>query len=281
MAVTFRGSAVTPLISVFQDTNTSVPVVAIVNSFRSRVKVDILRAVNQLDSFYAATGSTANRVMPLMRVSVGPADGVQGGIEVKERGVWDTSLSAHDPGVKLLYHPGAFAPDGLQLAVNWSDKPAVWNQFTSRQATHAEQFLSWDNLVCPALASSKDCALYPGQAMIIEQVAAIPTGGACWFQFAWEEDEIDEGYDIAGNVKAFEANVSQAKVLVITDKDRDLPDPEIDIIETDSNGNFNLKVASEVKASVFVQHRDLESLFTAPGRPYIQKPDEGEEEEPE
>ena len=270
MAITWRGSTVTPKIDGNPPLNGNVATFAIVNTFRSRVLVNVLRLVNQLDVVENPTGTTSNRIMPIIRARRCAASDVSGGFEIKARPAWDTSINTPDPGVKLLFDPGQFgAPDSTIVANNRGGP--FWQQFTARQTTAIEQFLTFDNFCVPAMAASKDVVIRPGEALIIEQVAALPTGGVSFFNIAWEEDTIDAGYDVAGNVQLSGSPVSGAKVILVTDSSPSLPNPKVEVLTTGVPGTFIKKLASGVKAAVFVQHENGGTKYTDEGKPYIEK----------
>jgi hypothetical protein len=271
MAVTWRGSVVTPQILGMPPDNGSVVSLAIVNTFRSRAKVDILRIVCQLDVTQPTATVQTDRIMPMMRSRRCSAADVSGGILVAARPPWDTALNAPDPGVEIRVNPGAYGgPDTDVIAV--TPGAPVWQQFTNRHASLIRQFRSEDNSMLPALAATKDYLLQPGEALIIEQVAALPTGGTSWFQIAWEEDQVDAGYVVGGTVELSGSPVTGAKVLLVTDSTTAMTAPSIETLTTDSNGEFSKTLASDVKAAVFVQHSSGGTLYTDEGKPFIEKP---------
>jgi hypothetical protein len=253
------------------DTNGNAVVLAVVNTFRSRANVDILRLVCQMDNAEPPTGAVASRVMPIMRARRCAAADVSGGIAVQARPAWDTAINSPDDGVRVLFNPGTFGgPDTLIAAANRSG--SVWQQYTMRQASAVEQVLSQDNFCVPALAATNDFILRPGEALIIEQQAGLPTGGTSWFQIAWEEDQIDAGYVVGGTVNLSGSPVSGAKVLVVTDSATDMPAPEIETLTTGAPGTFSKTLASGVKAAVFVQHENGGTKYSDEGKPYIEAP---------
>lgn len=270
MALTWRGSTVTPMIQAMPALNGNVVVFAIVNTFRSRAKINVLRLVTQLDVAEPPTGTTSNRVMPIMRARRCAASNVSGGVEIKARPAYDTTINDPDPGIKVLFDPGAFGgPDTVITATN--RRGPMWEQFTNRQASAVEQSISWDNFCVPCLAASKDIVLAPGEAFIIEQQAALPTGGAAFFEVAWEEDRIDAGYEVGGSVQLSGSPVAGAKVLLVTASDNAMPSPEVETLITGAPGTFSKTLASGVKAAVFVQHENGGTKYTDEGKPFIEK----------
>jgi hypothetical protein len=269
MPITWRGSAVTPLITTQLRTDESKVVFAIVNTFRSRCNVIVLRMVCQLDATEAAIGN--GRVMPMMRARRCASADVVGGIALTGRAAWDTTLNTPDTGVEVLYDPGMHG--GVETAITATGSGhQVWQQFTARQLTGAEQQLSWDNFVVPAFAATGAGYLAPGEALIVQQTASLPTGGTAWFQIAWEEDQIDAGYVLAGTVNLNGEPVSGAKVLLVTDSSTGLPTPTLETITTGAPGTFSKTLASGVKAAVFVQHEAGGTKYTDEGKPFIEKP---------
>jgi hypothetical protein len=272
MPITWRGSTVTPQIQAMPPNNGNVVVFAIVNTFRSRCVVDILRLVCQGDSIEPPTGATANRVMPIMRARRCAAADVSGGVQINARPAWDTAIGDPDPGVLVLFDPGAYGgPDTAITAVNRGGP--MWQQYTMRQASAIEQVLSQDNFMVPTMASSADIYLRPGEALVIEQQAPLnPTGGVHWFQVAWEEDQIDEGYVVGGTVNLSGSPVNGAKVLLVTDATTGMNNPSIETLTTGAPGTFSKTLASGVKAAVFVQHEAGGTRYSDEGKPFIEGP---------
>jgi len=271
MAVTWRGSTVTPMLQAQVPNDGSVPVFAIVNTFRSRCTVDILRLVCQFDVNEAPTSNTANRIMPIMRARRVAATDVSGGLLVSARPAWDTTIGAADPGVEVRCNPGAFGGPDTAITITSPGGP-LWQQFTARQATGVEQFQSYDNSCLPALAASFDMILRVGEALVIEQAARIPTGGASWFEIAWEEDQIDAGYEVGGTVTLSGSPVTGARVLLVTDSATAMTTPAVEPLTTDGSGEFSRTLASGVKAAVFVQHEAGGTKYTDEGKPFLEKP---------
>jgi hypothetical protein len=271
MAITWRGSVVTPQIQAMPDTNGNVVVLAIVNTFRSRCNVPILRLTNQYDVNENPTGNTANRVMPIIRTRRCAAADVSGGVLINTRTPWDTTVNSPDPGLEIRYDPGAYGgPDTLITAANRG--APVWQKYTMRQAAQDGQVLGEDSNSVPAFAVTGAGYLAPGEALIIEQVAAIPTGGVIFFNIAWEEDQVDSGYVVGGTVNLSGSPVSGAKVLLVTDSDAAMPSPKIETLTTGAPGTFSKTLASGVKASVFVQHDASGTKYTDEGKPFIEAP---------
>jgi hypothetical protein len=121
--------------------------------------------------------------------------------------------------------------------------------------------------------SGQHLYLDPGEALVVTWTNATqPVGGYAIFNAAWEEDTTDAGYTISGNVTLSSAAVSGAKVILVTDIDRDMPAPQVEVITTGAPGTWSKTLASGVKADAFVQYRNGETLYTDEGKPYLAKP---------
>jgi hypothetical protein len=271
MPVTWRGSTVTPQLQAMLPTGGSRPVFAIVNTFRSRCTVNVLRLVCQFDVTEAPTSNVANRVMPIMRTRRVAAANVSGGLRVAARPAWDTAIGAADPGVEVRCDPGAFGGPDTVITLDTPDAP-LWQQYTARQATGVEQFQSYDNACLPAMALSFDMLLRVGEALVIEQIAQLPTGGVAWFQIAWEEDQTDAGYVVGGTVTLNSSPVAGARVLLVTDAATSMTAPSVEPLTTDGGGAFSRTLASGVKAAAFVQHEDGGTQYSDEGKPFLEAP---------
>jgi hypothetical protein len=267
MPVDFRGSTVTPPINCPPDSGEYV--FALVNTIRSRHKVNVLRFISVGDSVELST--TAGHIMPLLKTWRCNCSQISGGVEIIKRPAWDTAIDLPDPAVKLLYS-GYGVSESNRISVTSRIGPA-WQQFMQRGATTVEQRRSMDNSMLSRLTVVEDFSLLPGQALVVSwEHGTQPVGGAVFFNIAWEEDTYDAGYDVGGIVTLGGSPVSGAKVLLVTDTDRDLPAPELEVLTTGAPGTWTKKLASGVKASVFVQARDGETLYTDEGKPFIAKP---------
>jgi len=267
MPVDFRGSTVTPPINCPPDSGEYV--FALVNTIRSRHKINVLRFVSVGDSVEIST--TAGHIMPLLKTWRCSCGQISGGVEIIKRPAWDTTIDSPDPAVKLLYS-GYGVSESNRISVASRTGPA-WQQFMQRGATTVEQRRSQDSSMLSRLTAVEDFSLLPGQALVVSwEHGTQPVGGSVFFNIAWEEDSYDAGYTISGEVTLNSVAVSGAKVLVVTDTDRDLPSPELEIITTGAPGTWSKTLASGVKASVFVQSRDGETLYTDEGKPYLKKP---------
>lgn len=267
MAVQFVGSTVTPQIACSPTSGDYV--FALVNTIRSLRKVNVLRFVAVGDSLEVST--TAGHIMPLLKTWRCACTAISGGVSIDKRPPWDTAVNNPDPNVKLFYS-GYGVSEANRITVSARTGPA-WEQFIQRGATAVEQRRTQDNSMLSRLTAVEDFSLLPGQALVVSwEHGTQPVGGSIIFNIAWEEDEYDAGYDISGAVTLSGSPVSGAKVLVVTDTDRDLVDPELEVITTGAPGTWTKKLASGIKASVFVQSRAGETLYTDEGKPYIAKP---------
>jgi hypothetical protein len=230
--------------------------------------VNVLRFVAVGDSLEVST--TAGHIMPLLKTWRCACTDISGGVSIDKRPPWDTAVNNPDPNVKLLYS-GYGVSEANRITVSARTGP-TWQQFIQRKATAVEQVRSLDSSMLSRITSVEDFILLPGQALVVSWEHGVqPVGGSLIFNIAWEEDEYDVGYDVGGSVTLDSNPVSGAKVIVVTDTDRDLSSPELEVITTGAPGTWTKKLASGVKASVFVQARDGETLYTDEGKPYIQK----------
>lgn len=271
MPITWRGSTVTPQLQTMLATGANKPVLAIVNTFRSRAVVRVLRLVCQFDGNEAPTATTANRVMPIMRARRVAAANVSGGLRLAARPAWDTALGAADDGVLVLCDPGAFGGPDTAITIASPGGP-LWQQYTMRQGSSVEQVRSEDNFCLPAIATAAPCVLRVGEALVVQQIANLPTGGVSWFQLAWEEDETDAGYVVGGTVTLSAVPVSGARVLLVTDDATSMDAPTVEPLTTNGSGAFSRTLASGVKAAAFVQHQDGGTQYTDEGKPYLEAP---------
>jgi hypothetical protein len=265
MAITWRGSTSTPPIMASPDNGEWV--FALVNTFRSRRHINIVRFAATGDSIENST--TAGHIMPLLKTWRVPAANVSGGVEILRRPAWDTTIDDPDPAIRLLY-AGYGQSEANRITVTGQTGP-VWQQFIQRSATAVRQRRSSDNSMLSRVSAVDDFHLYPGEAIAVSwQFGTQPVGGSIFFNIAWEEDETDAGFTLGGTVTLSGSPVSGAKVHILTDSDRDMPDPQIEQVVTDGSGEWSKTLATGVKASVFVQHREGETFYTDEGKPYIE-----------
>jgi hypothetical protein len=265
MAITWRGSCVTPRVTGYPVN--SQYVFALVNTFRSRHKINVLRFVAMGDSL-ERTADTAGHIMPLLKTWRCSCANITGGISVDTRAPWDTAINAPDPHVKVLYA----GYDSGSITVSGQTGPA-WEQYIQRQCTAVEQRRTIDNSMLSRLTSVEDFVLLPGQAIVVSwEQGTRPVGGAVFLNIAWEEDLTDAGYTLGGTVTLESAAVSSATVFVLTDSVVDMTNPELETFTTASNGTWSTTLATGVKAAAFVQHKDGSDLYTDEGKPFIEGP---------
>ena len=267
MAVVWRGSIGTQPITGFPVQ--AAMVFALVNTFRSRSRVNVLRFVTLGDSL--ETSLNAGHIMPLLKAWRCPAANVTGGVELSMRPAWDTNVNAPDPGVKVFYSSYE-TPRETRLAATGLVGP-VWEQFTTRNATSVDQRRMIDNSVLSRLTAGNDFSIDPGQALVVTwHYATQPMNNTVFFNFAWEEDQTDAGFTLGGNVTLSGSPVTGALVHVLTDTSIDMPAPGYQQFTTDGSGNWSTTLATGVKAAAFVQHRVGATLYTDEGKPYVEGP---------
>jgi hypothetical protein len=267
MAVDYRGSTVTPPIVGYP--NSGEYVFALVNTIRSRHRINILRFIAMGDTIELSTA--AGQIMPLLRTWRCSCSQVSGGVEIIKRPAWDTAINSPDPAVKLLYS-GYGVSESNRITLSARTGP-VWEQFISRQMSSANQVKTQDQSMLSRLTTAKDFVLLPGEAIAVSwEQGTQPVGGSIFLNIAWEEDEYDLGYNVSGTVTLEAVPVTGASVIMVTDSDGALPNPEVEILSTDASGAYTKKLASGIKASVFVQHDIGGTLYTDEGKPYIEKP---------
>jgi len=264
MAVTFRGSCATQYMIPTPNTDCFV----IEASARAKCKVNILRIVMQFDTLAISTG--AGRIMPLIKAAK-VTGSATGGMILQGKVAWDTAINSPDDGVYLRLDPG-FAGGACSDIVVTGTKKTLSEVFCHRLASGAEQWVA-DGVDIVSPMADGPIVLQPGELLAISwNETSTPIGGTASLQIAWEEDGLGTEYTISGNVTLSSVAQSGAKVLVVTDLDRDLPNPQLEVITTGAPGTWSKTLASGVKASVFVQHRSGETLYTDDGKPYIAKP---------
>lgn len=263
MAVTFLGSATTPHIALSAGV-----MFTIANTFRSRCAIDLKRLVSQVDPT-GPPSATAGHVMPMLRTRRCAAASISGGVLIPARAAWDTAVNAPDSGVEIRHSGGYF---GAPLTVTLGDR--LWQQFTSREASAAEQRRTEDFLQVPNLAAGGNSVqLLPGQALAIECVYGTqPTAGTAFFQLMWAEDQTDAGYTLGGKVTLAAANVAGARVHVLTAPAVDMVGAQVETLVTNGTGDYAQTLATGVKAAVFVQHESGGVQYTDEGKPFIEGP---------
>jgi len=264
MAVTFRGSCATQYMLPTPNSDCFVFEV----SARAKCKVNILRIVMQFDTLAISTG--AGRIMPLIKANK-VTGSATGGMILAGKVPWDSTINAPDSGVYLRLDPG-FAGGSSSDIVVTGTKKAMAEAFCHRLASGAEQWLAEDSVIVSPMTDAP-VVLNPGELLAITwNETSTPIGGVASLLVAWEEDSLGTEYTVGGSVTLAGSPVSGAKVLVVTDLDRDLPAPQLEVLTTGAPGTWSKTLAAGVKASVFVQSRTGETLYTSDGKPFIAKP---------
>lgn len=266
MAITFRGTLVTPLIALPTRTNVEQTVFVLHNSFRSRCNVRVLRAVLQLDANDApATGSTA--ICPLFRARRVSISGTFSPFSntVPGRVALDTAVNAPDPGVRAYYSGGPYAL--VESQAGFASNNVLWGSYTTKQVSQAEQFNSWDNLLLP----KEGVVLERNTALYITVSMNLPLGGDYWLQIMWEEDQIDPGVTIAGVVTEGGSPSESANVLLLTSSSPVMDAPcEVEAYETNTDGAFSFLVSSLTYATVVAtKNGGLGTLYTSEAKPFL------------
>jgi len=265
MAITWRGSTVTPSIQCSPINGDYV--FALVNTFRSRKKINIIRFVVMGDSNEVST--TVGHTMPLLKTWRCSCSSVAGGVEIRRRPAWDTQIDSPEANVKLLYS-GYGVSESNRITVSARTGP-IWGHFIQRAVTTVEQRRTQDNSVLSRLTIIEDFSLMPGQAIVVSwEHGTQPVGGSIIFNIAWEEDEVDTGFTVGGTVTLNSNPVNGAKVFLLTDNNVDMPDPDLEVLSTNASGQFSKQVATGIKAAVFVQHQNGGVKYTDEGKPYIE-----------
>jgi hypothetical protein len=267
MAVTWRGSTVTPPIVGYPTSGEYV--FALVNTTRSRSKINVLRFICMGDSVELST--TAGHIMPLIKTWRCACTAVTGGVEIRRRPAWDTAIDSPDDGIKLLYS-GWGVSESNRIDVSARTGPA-WEQFVQRACTTAEQRRTQDNSVLSRLTSVEDFSLSPGQALVVSwEHGTAPVGGSMFFNIAWEEDQVDTGFAVSGTVTLDSSPVSGATVFIMTDSTVDMTNPELSVTSTNALGQYTKQVATGTKVAAFVQYKDGTDLYTDEGKPFVEGP---------
>lgn len=260
MAITFRGSATGP--AILGNEQLTQPLFVLENQLGSRVNVNVRRLLLQLDATTALTS-----VMPLVKTS--RAVNVSGGARVAES-KFDTTQT-HDPRVRLALAAG----DAFPITATAGD--TVWQQFLSRQHTAGEQNIAADGNALPSFVDTpgKNFVVRPGEAIICQVFAPNLTSNTLqmnnWtIQVVWEEDSVAT-YAISGQVTLSAVPVVGARVLVIEADDDLLTNPVIVGTQiTDGSGNWSSSIKVGKIGAVFTQYKSGATLYTAPGRPFLQ-----------
>lgn len=263
MAITFRGSVATGVMTVDSGT----VALAIECTPYAKVRVDILGIMAQLDSLVAVAAT--GRISPLFRVQ--KVTGVtSGGLLLTGIGAFDTSLT-HDTGVIVRQSLGRNGGSGSDIS--YTGTPSnVKAYFSTHNTSIYGQMLPLPCCNTFSLPSSAHLYLNPGESLLVTWLDGTnPVGGEAFFTVAWEEYSLGTEYSLSGQVTISGTGVSGAKVILVTDTNRDMPTPQVEVVSTDGSGNWSKTLASGIKADAFVQYRSGETLYTAEGKPYLTK----------
>ncbi len=260
MAVSFTGGAQFP--AVLGNNATIQHIFALENQIGSRVDVNVRRLTVQNDPQIALTA-----VMPQVKVSRGV--NISGGIILDKTAFLTTQTS--DPKVQLR---SALA-EGAKIAATQGD--TVWQQYTSRLHTAAEQVLVTDESLLPRLVDSAafDFKLRPGENMLVTVVGAVGTSNPAlshnWLMNCiWEEDTRPT-FAISGVVTLSGSPVTGAIVTIIEADDLDMTNPVLrEKIVTPPGGAWASTISTGKVGAAFVQYRVGATYYTAPGSPYLQ-----------
>lgn len=260
MAVTFIGTARTyPIIG---NNDLVQNLFAIENGIASRVNVNVRRLLVQNDALVVLTA-----VMPIVKTS--RATNINGGL-VLDKGPFDTTQSS-DKAVILR------APAYESARITGTPGDTVWQQYTVRQHTAAEQNIAEDKNLLPLLIADagKEFKLRPGENLLVRVVAAIGTSNPAltnnWIvACVWEEDEIST-FNINGVVTLNAVPIVGAKVIIVEAKDKSLTDAILWEVKTTATGGvWSSTIRSGWVGGVFVQYETGGTLYTAPGSPFLE-----------
>ena len=257
MAVTFRGSLCTNSFNPIDGCN----ILVIDVSARSRCTVKILKLGCEVDTYYPSV--VAGKTMPMIRVQkfVGTATG---GYVLTNKVPFDTTINSPDSGIRFRVCSGLVDTSNITLT---GTPVTMWQDYTIRQCTGAEQFLSDTH---GFTTESGSVLVRPGELLAVKWIeGTVTAGGSVFLKVAWEEDQTDAGYTVSGTVTLSGVPVTGAKVALLTDLDRDMPEPEVEIITTGAPGTWSKTLATGVDAAASVQYRVGEVLYTDEGKPYL------------
>jgi len=259
MAVTFRGSAMFPV--VIGNNDTVQHLCALQNGIGSRVDVNVLRLAVQCDSTAVLT-----TVMPQVEVSRGV--GISGGI-LLDKATFST-LQSSDAGVTIR---SALA-EGSRITATRGDR--MWQQYLFRMHTVVEQVLGMDESALPALIDDSPFTfkLRPGESLLVSVIGATAASNAAltnnWLMNAvWEEDAIAT-FAISGTVTLSGSPVSGAIVTVIEADDINMTNAVLrETIVTPAGGTWASSIRTGKVGAAFVQYENGGTKYTAPGSPYL------------
>ena len=259
MAITFTGGVQVPI--VFGNDAVTQHLFAIENGIASRVNVYVRRLVVQ-----NAPAAALTSVMPQVKVSRGV--GISGGIITAKEAFLTTQTS--DPAVQFRSAMGEGAP------IAATQGTTVWQQYTSRLHTAAEQVIGNDENALPQLVEQAgfEFVLRPGESLLVSVVGAAVTSNAAlannWsVNCVWEEDPIAT-FAISGTVTLSGSPVSGAIVTVVEADDTDMTNVHVrEVITTGAGGTWASTIRTGKVGAAFVQYESGGTKYTAPGSPYL------------
>lgn len=260
MAITFKGTAKSSIV-VGNDATTQ-NIFTITNDYASRVDVRIRRLVFQEDAIGLSTA-----VMPIVKTS--RATAISGGV-VLEKVTFDTTLVSD---ANVIFR----APSAETARITATPGNTVWQQFPLRLHTGVEQQQGLDDYILtglPALVSTKDFVLHPGESLLVQVVAAVDASNAQvsnnWFVMCVYEEDALSTFTISGTVTLSGSPVDGAKVMVIEADDVLLTNAHLrEVITTPAGGTWSSTIRTGKVGAAFVQYKNGATYYTAPGSPYL------------
>lgn len=259
MAISFVGGVQVP-ISLGKDALVQ-NLFTLSNKIGSRVDVNVRRLLIEVDPVTALTS-----VMP--QVKVCRATAISGGI-ILDKGKLNTAQTSSE----FVEFRSTLA-EGAPITATAGD--TVWQQYTSRMHTLAEQVLTAQNSVLPALVedSGKEFKLRPGESLLVyivgSAVTSNPAIGNNWcVNCAWEEDE-KSTFAISGTVTLSAVPVAGARVIVMESDDVAGTNMFLrETIVTGAGGTWASSITTGKVGAAFVQYKSGATYYTAPGSPYL------------
>lgn len=259
MAVTFTGGAQVP--AVLGNDATVQHLFSLENHIGSRVDVNVRRLVVQNDPIAALAS-----VMPQVKVSRGVS--ISGGVLLDKSKFMTTQTS--DPKVNLRSAMG----EGSHITATQGN--TIWQQYTTRMHTLAEQVIATDESLLPRLVDNSlfNFKLRPGESLLATVVGATAASNPAlshnWLVGCiWEEDS-KATFAISGTVTLSGSPVSGAIVTVIEADDEDMTNPVLrETIVTGAGGTWASSILTGKVGAAFVQYENGGTKYTAPGSPYL------------
>lgn len=261
MAISFRGGAGSPYI--YGNNDTTQTLFALENGVESRVNVLVRDLTVSLDALVALTA-----VMPLVKTS--RATNISGGITLP-KGSYHTTLTS-DPAVVAR----SAMVEGAPITATAGD--LVFQRYKTRMHTAVENVRDYagpdDVGALPPVLVDKDFVLRPGEALIVQVIAAVGTSNAAltntgMVRCAWEEDPIAT-FAISGTVTLSGSPVTGALVTVVEADDTSLTNAHVrEVITTPAGGTWASSIRTGKVGAAFVQYESGGTKYTAPGSPYL------------